>query len=83
MNYTYTFNYQRELTTLTTEAPSPEAGKQKCIAALAKKYCVSRQKMVGYFTDKLNCEVVCLSALHTDFLCGMVLHYVFIHCAGR
>jgi hypothetical protein len=56
-NYEVTFNRSGEITKVHTEAETNYKAILKCIPVMAKKYGVSKESMIRYFTsDKLNCE---------------------------
>lgn len=53
------FNYQREISTMTTHADTHYNAILKCLPVMAKKYGVKKESMIRYFTsDKLNCEAI-------------------------
>jgi hypothetical protein len=51
------FNYQGEISTMTTEADTHYNAILKCLPVMAKKYGVKKESMIRYFTsDRLNCQ---------------------------
>jgi len=50
--YTVTFNYNREITELQTEAQTNYQAILKCLAVMARKYGVSRNSMIRYFSSE-------------------------------
>lgn len=56
-NYLCKFNYRGEVTELKTEANGHYQAILRCLAVMARRYGVSRQSMINYFTaDRLNNE---------------------------
>jgi hypothetical protein len=54
-NYKVTFNYHGEISTMNTEADTNYNAILKCLPVMAKKYGVTRDSMIRYFTaDKQN-----------------------------
>ena len=57
--YKVIFNYQGEISKMETEADSNYKAIMKCIPIMAKKYGVTKETMIRYFTsDRLNCQAV-------------------------
>jgi len=55
--YLVKFNYHGEMNEMTTEAADNYHAILKCLPVMAKKYGVTKNTMIRYFTaDKLNCE---------------------------